>query len=118
MRTAEIWKSFHIDAAHQLPNVPDGHPCGRLHGHGYTITVYCRGRIGAKSGWVIDYSDIKSAMAPLLAKLDHHNINDVVPNSTCENLAVWLWDNLRRVLPLSRIVIQEYKDSGVEYRGK
>ena len=29
----EIWKEFTFEAAHLLPNVPEGHKCRRLHGH-------------------------------------------------------------------------------------
>ena len=39
----EIWKEFSFDAAHLLPNVPEGHKCRRLHGHTYTVRIYVRG---------------------------------------------------------------------------
>ncbi|EHS6270137.1 6-carboxytetrahydropterin synthase QueD, partial [Salmonella enterica] len=26
-----LYKDFTFEAAHRLPNVPDGHKCGRLH---------------------------------------------------------------------------------------
>jgi 6-pyruvoyltetrahydropterin/6-carboxytetrahydropterin synthase len=29
----DIYKLFHIEAAHRLPNVPAGHKCARLHVH-------------------------------------------------------------------------------------
>ena len=32
-----IWKEFTIEAAHRLPNVPEGHKCARLHGHSFRI---------------------------------------------------------------------------------
>ena len=32
-----IWKDFHFDAAHWLPHVPEGHKCGRMHGHTYRV---------------------------------------------------------------------------------
>ncbi len=31
----EIYKEFMFEAAHKLPYVPDGHKCGRLHGHSF-----------------------------------------------------------------------------------
>ncbi|SVE54796.1 uncharacterized protein METZ01_LOCUS507650, partial [marine metagenome] len=27
----EIYKEFAFESAHRLPNVPDGHKCGRMH---------------------------------------------------------------------------------------
>ncbi|MFW2389327.1 MAG: 6-pyruvoyl trahydropterin synthase family protein, partial [Polyangiales bacterium] len=36
----EIWREFRFEAAHLLPNVPEGHKCKRLHGHSYRVRVY------------------------------------------------------------------------------
>jgi len=33
----DIFKEFHIEAAHRLPNVPEGHKCSRLHGHSFIV---------------------------------------------------------------------------------
>jgi 6-pyruvoyltetrahydropterin/6-carboxytetrahydropterin synthase len=35
----EISKKFFIEAAHQLPNVPEGHKCRRLHGHSFRVEI-------------------------------------------------------------------------------
>ena len=35
----DIYKKFTIESAHWLPNVPDGHKCGRLHGHSIEIII-------------------------------------------------------------------------------
>ena len=58
----EIFKEFTIEAAHHLPNVPQGHKCGRLHGHSFRIEVHVRGPIDPRMGWVIDFADIKSGL--------------------------------------------------------
>ena len=34
-----IYKEFSFEAAHRLPNVPDGHKCARLHGHSFHVRV-------------------------------------------------------------------------------
>jgi 6-pyruvoyltetrahydropterin/6-carboxytetrahydropterin synthase len=57
----EIFKVFTIEAAHRLPYVPSGHKCGRLHGHSFHIEVHVQGPIDPKSGWIIDFADIKDA---------------------------------------------------------
>ena len=41
----DIYYKTSIDAAPLLPNVPDGHKCGRLHGHTYRITIWCSGAV-------------------------------------------------------------------------
>lgn len=32
-----IGKRFMFEAAHHLPDLPEGHKCARLHGHSYTV---------------------------------------------------------------------------------
>src|SRR5690606_15369390 len=37
---AHVWRRYRFQAAHQLPHVPPGHKCGRLHGHGFEVIVH------------------------------------------------------------------------------
>ncbi|NNL10351.1 MAG: 6-carboxytetrahydropterin synthase QueD, partial [Pseudomonadales bacterium] len=32
-----LYKEFGFEAAHRLPNVPEGHKCQRLHGHSFKV---------------------------------------------------------------------------------
>ncbi len=116
----EIFKKFRIEAAHRLPNVPEGHKCSRLHGHSFEIEIHLRGAIEPTLGWVCDFSDVKAAFAPLFEQLDHHYLNDVpgLDNPTSENLAVWIWDALKpRLSLLFRVVVHETCTSGCCYEG-
>ena len=116
----DIFKVFHIEAAHRLPNVPPGHKCARLHGHSFRIEVHVSGEIGAQTGWVIDYAEIKAAFAPLFEQLDHHYLNEVegLDNPTSERLAVWVWEKLKPALPgLSEVAVHEPCTAGCRYRG-
>ena len=74
----DIFKELGFEAAHRLPNVPDGHKCARVHGHSFRLEVHVRGDVGADSGWVTDFADIKAAFAPLHDQLDHHYLNESV----------------------------------------
>ena len=38
----DIFKSFTLEAAHRLPNVPPGHKCGRMHGHGFEVLLHAK----------------------------------------------------------------------------
>jgi 6-pyruvoyltetrahydropterin/6-carboxytetrahydropterin synthase len=116
----EIFKEFTFEAAHQLPNVPPGHKCARLHGHSFVAQVYVRGPLGETTGWVMDFADIKAAVGPLIDRLDHYFLNDVegLENPTSENIARWFWDRLRPALPgLAKIVVRETCTSGCVYTG-
>ena len=116
----DIFKVFTIEAAHRLPNVPEGHKCARLHGHSFRIEVHVSGEPGPETGWVIDFGDIKAAFEPIHARLDHHYLNDVpgLENPTSERLAQWIWARLKPGLPdLAEIVVHETCTSGCRYRG-
>lgn len=116
----EIFHEFSFEAAHRLPNVPAGHKCARLHGHSYRLAVHVSGDVGAESGWVMDFADIKAAFAPLLDQLDHRYLNEVpgLENPTSEVLARWVWQRLADALPLSQVVVRETCTSGCVYRGE
>lgn len=117
----EIFKQFTIEAAHRLPHVPEGHKCGRLHGHSFGIEVHVDGPVDPATGWVMDYADIKAAFAPLFDRLDHHYLNDVdgLDNPTSENLARWVWQHLQPSVPsLSQVVVRETCTGGVVWRGE
>jgi len=116
----EIFKEFTFEAAHKLPNVPEGHKCARLHGHSFMVRIAVEGPVGDQSGWVMDFGDIKKAFKPIWNQLDHYYLNDIagLENPTSENLAVWIWAKLKPVLPeLSRIEIRETCTSGCSYSG-
>lgn len=117
----EIYKQFGIEAAHRLPNVPAGHKCANLHGHSFQVILYVTGTVDEHTGWVIDFADIKAAFQPLYIRLDHHYLNEIegLENPTSENLARWIWTQLKPELPsLSKIVIQETCTSGCVYTGE
>ena len=117
---AEIFKEFTFEAAHHLPHVPDGHKCGRLHGHSFRVALHITGPVEPDSGWLMDFADLKEAFAPLYEQLDHHYLNEIdgLENPTSENIARWIWDNMKRVLPqLAQVVVQETCTSGAVYRG-
>jgi 6-pyruvoyltetrahydropterin/6-carboxytetrahydropterin synthase len=117
----EIYKEFHFEAAHRLPNVPEGHKCARLHGHSFHVRIVLAGDVGETSGWIMDFADLKTAFAPLHDQLDHRYLNDIpgLENPTSENLARWIWDRLKPDLPLlNSVEIRETCTSGCIYRGE
>ncbi len=116
----QIYKDFSIEAAHRLPNVPVGHKCARLHGHSFQVRISVEGPVDEQTGWIMDFGDIKAAFAPIYDQLDHHYLNDVegLENPTSENLALWIWQQLKPALPeLSCVTIKETCTSGCVYSG-
>ena len=100
---------FGFEAAHALPNVPDGHKCKRMHGHSFTIEV---GGPGA------------DAFTPQLQKiyeaLDHQCLNEIdgLQNPTSEMLSRWIWERLAPSAPgLEAIVVAETCTARCVYHG-
>ena len=96
MRT-ELARVFRFEAAHLLPNVPEGHKCRRLHGHSFRITVRIVGPVDERLGWVVDFGEISRAWQPLHDALDHRYLNEVagLENPTSEMLARWILERFR-----------------------
>ncbi|MFA4897334.1 MULTISPECIES: 6-carboxytetrahydropterin synthase QueD [Microbacterium] len=118
---AELSREFSFESAHYLPNVPDGHKCGRMHGHSYTVEVHVRGAVDGKTGFVQDFGELSAAFAPIGKQLDHRLLNDIngLENPTSEHLAHWMWDRLANELPLLHsIVVSETPRSRCTYRGE
>jgi 6-pyruvoyltetrahydropterin/6-carboxytetrahydropterin synthase len=116
----EIFKEFRFEAAHRLPHVPEGHKCGRLHGHSFRIEIHMSGPVDPQTGWVMDFADLKAAFEPLYLLLDHNYLNEVpgLENPTSEVIARWIWDGLQPALAgLSSVVVRETCTSGAVYKG-
>jgi 6-pyruvoyltetrahydropterin/6-carboxytetrahydropterin synthase len=85
-----IGKEYHFSAAHWLPEVKDGHPCKRMHGHNYVVEVELRNEISG-NGFCghLDFYEIDAQVKPVIDRLDHRVINDFITNPTAENIALY-----------------------------
>lgn len=118
---AEIFKEFTFEAAHRLPHVPEGHKCGRLHGHSFRVALHVSGPVEPESGWLMDFGELKERFQPLYSRLDHNYLNEIegLENPTSENIARWIWDQFKPIVPqLSQVVVNETCTSGAIYRGE
>lgn len=116
-----IIKEFDFDAAHYLPFY-DG-KCERLHGHTYKLVVKVEG-VPDEEGMVIDFVKLKRLVQQeVLEQLDHHLLNDVIPVPSAENISVWVWQRLEKLLCCERfhlyeVEVWETRTSGCVYRGE
>ena len=140
MQVFRIAKEFSFDMAHML----DGHDgkCQNLHGHTYKLQVEVAGELhqaGAKSGMVMDYSDLKAIVKThILDEMDHAFIYDTTSEretkvakllqelnsktfgmpvrTTAEQMAKFIFERLQAVgLPVSLIRLWETPTSYCEY---
>ncbi|HOB63075.1 MAG TPA: 6-carboxytetrahydropterin synthase [Candidatus Competibacteraceae bacterium] len=117
---AHVWRRFRFEAAHQLPNVPAGHPCGRMHGHGFEVIVHAdQDLAGLDLG--VDFDRLDELWRPLHAILHQACLNELpgLENPTSERLAAWLWQRLQAELPpLSWVTVYETATAGCHYDGR
>ena len=116
----ELRKTFQFEAAHLLPHLPLDHKCRRLHGHSFRADIVIAGECDPVLGWLMDYADLKEAFRPLWEQLDHHYLNEIkgLENPTSENIAQWIWQNLKPRLPLLiEVEVAETCNSRCVYRG-
>ena len=120
-RQAHYWRRFRFEAAHQLPNVPLGHQCGRMHGHGFEVILWALASRDEPLGMRPNYAQLETAWTPWHEQLHLACLNDVpgLENPTSERLAAWLWARLQPDLPaLARVTVYETATAGCHYDGR
>jgi 6-pyruvoyltetrahydropterin/6-carboxytetrahydropterin synthase len=117
--TAHIWRRYAFQAAHQLPNVPPGHKCGRMHGHGFEVIIHAQVDAG-KRDITIDFDHLDTCWAPIHAELSFQCLNDIpgFENPTSERISSYLWARLKNILPeLSWVTVYETASCGANFNG-
>lgn len=117
---AHVWRRYIFQSAHRLPNVPMGHKCGRMHGHGFEVIVHANQNVGT-GDLSIDYDHLDEIWAPLHNQLNYGCLNDLpgLQNPTSEMLSSWLWERIKPQLPeLSWITVYETASCGANYDGQ
>ena len=103
--------------------------CNKLngHGHNYKVVVTVHREIDPVTGMVMNLTDLKEYMEEAIMKpLDHMNLDLDVPFftdvvSTTENVAVYIWENLQKLLPvgaLYKVKVYETDNNIVVYKGE
>jgi len=96
----KISKQFSFSASHVLDLLPAEHPCSRLHGHNYVITVHLKSGTLNEYGFVKDYKSLKNIKQFIDETMDHRYLNDCIPGSpTSENIARFLYDRFKSEIP-------------------
>ena len=113
-----LWRRYRFQSAHRLPNVPLGHKCGRMHGHGFEAVVHVALAPGESSALAADRLD--DHWAPLHIALNYACLNELpgLENPTSEMLSRWIWQQLSPATPgLASIRVYETASCGAQYDG-
>ena len=113
-------KEFEFDAAHNLVHYHG--KCENLHGHTYKLVVKLEGQPD-EEGMIFDFVELKNMVnEKIINKFDHAYLNNIIPQPTAENIAIYTWENLETVINrancrLYEVAVWATKPSGVIYRG-
>jgi 6-pyruvoyltetrahydropterin/6-carboxytetrahydropterin synthase len=117
---AHIWRRYIFESAHRLPNVPPGHKCGRMHGHGFEAILHANVDLG-KSDIGVDFDHLDQCWAPMHAEFHHACLNDIpgLDNPTSELIGNWIWARIKPKLPaLSWVTVYETANCGAHFDGR
>lgn len=96
----EVSVSEHFDAAHALRGYQGR--CENVHGHRFQVVVRVRAPKLNEIGISYDFTALKERLRGILARFDHHNLNEVPPfdsiNPSSENLAATIFGLLQSSL--------------------
>lgn len=111
-----VTREFTFDSAHFLPKYFG--KCERLHGHTYRLRVTVKVDRLDDQGIAYDFVDLKKVVkSEVVDVLDHILINDIIPVSSAENIAAWIWEKLTPHLPLFELKLWETPNAFVTFRG-
>ncbi|EDO39224.1 predicted protein [Nematostella vectensis] len=96
------------------------------HGHNYKVSVTVASTVDGTTGMVINLVTLKGKIEEVLGKLDHKNLDMDVAYfktvvSTAENVAIYIYDQLKPLLPdgsLYEVGLIESETDAAVYRGE
>jgi len=116
----EVTIKQHFDAAHYLRGY--GGRCEALHGHRYEVAVSLVSAQLNDIGLAYDFTDLKAHLKAILARFDHHCLNDLPEfaetNPSAENIAKTIHDHLKTALPhtgIRFVTVWESPDAWATY---
>jgi queuosine biosynthesis protein QueD len=81
-------------------------PCSRLHGHNWKVTVEAKTDVLDTIGMSVDFYVLQKKTEEIVSKFDHRDMNSIPPfdkelNPTSENIARYIYDELKKLLPVN-----------------
>jgi 6-pyruvoyltetrahydropterin/6-carboxytetrahydropterin synthase len=96
----EVTVEADFSSGHYLRNYHG--KCENPHGHNYKVCVTLQGQELDKAGLLLDFKLLKQVMRPVIERIDHQMLNDIVPftelNPSAENIAKYFYDQTNEQL--------------------
>jgi 6-pyruvoyltetrahydropterin/6-carboxytetrahydropterin synthase len=88
------------------------------HSHEFSVVIGIDGEVN-EEGFVCDYRAVKRTFNRVIkSKIHEQNLELMFEYPTSENLAKWIWGELKVFYPLSFIEVREKPHSKAIYRGE
>jgi 6-pyruvoyltetrahydropterin/6-carboxytetrahydropterin synthase len=113
----KISKQFSFSASHQLALLGADHPCARMHGHNYVVTLHLKSDELDEYGFVKDYRALDSVKRYIDESIDHRHLNDVIPGPpTSERIARFIYERFKPEIPeLYAVEVSETPKTSCRY---
>ncbi|MFQ6009576.1 MAG: 6-pyruvoyl tetrahydropterin synthase family protein [Candidatus Aenigmatarchaeota archaeon] len=107
----KLGMEFEISYSHSL----EGHSrCGKKHEHTSKVVVEAEGEVKGgpelKDNMLMDFFEMGKICKDVLAGLDGKDLNEIFDFPTAENIAKWIFDNLKDKIPVAKVVFFEEDD--------
>lgn len=113
----KISKEFGFCASHSLEGLEQGHPCMRVHGHNYKVTIHLQSETLNEDGFVCDYRKLEPIKRMLDTAFDHKHLNDFLTfQPSAENIAKHIYDLCKAQFPqLKAVTVKETDKTAATY---
>ena len=100
-----VRREFAFRAAHHLPSY-GGEPEPE-HEHDWQLVITCEAPVGPE-GMALDFHALDGTVEErVIGRVRGGDVNAVVPVSSAENVALWVFDELEGVFPLVEVAVME-----------
>jgi 6-pyruvoyltetrahydropterin/6-carboxytetrahydropterin synthase len=88
-----VEREFKFEAAHMLPR--HNGKCRNEHGHSWRVVVSPLGTIDKETQFVMDFSELKKLVQPIIDRFDHQHLNAFITYPSSENVCIHIAHLLR-----------------------
>ncbi len=120
----ELTIKTEFSSAHNLRGYEGA--CERLHGHNWKVEVSLEAPSTGPRGFVLDFKELKAAVAEVIERLDHRYLNETPPfteeNPSAEHIARYIHREVstllrkRHAMEVSRVRVWESDSAAATYR--
>lgn len=103
----KVTEKFTFEAAHRLEGIGAGN--SNIHGHSHEVFVTLTGKPDSDYGWVIEQGKFRGIVQPVIDRLDHRYLNEILRRTTAEGIALYLFEEIKKNITFNRLGLVSVK---------